>query len=209
MSAAAIEHNRRAVYTALSGVCSDRLLLERAFAFWETNFAAQAVFRVAQYIDGLMQQVGLNQEQRRALSIALYSALNKQDRELAEVPAMFRGAAPAAAAPSTATEGTAARASVATVASTQETIFAAILSGIVEGVARAGKTDDLTASLEDARVRFSDGAKVVIGEWLERGLAGADRVAARVPDLHHAMVLNQVYVALCDAVGPVLADRIL
>src|SRR5262245_685184 len=86
-----IEHNRRAVYTALSGVCDDRLLLERAFGFWEANFASQAVFRVAQYIDGLMNQVGLSQEQRRSLSIALYAALNKQDRELAEVPAMFRG----------------------------------------------------------------------------------------------------------------------
>src|SRR5687768_13316775 len=104
---ATIEHNRRAVYTALSGVCDDRLLLERAFGFWEANFSANAVFRVAQYIDGLMGYVGLNQEQRRALSVALYSALNKQDRELAEVPAMFRATAAGAPAPEIAPVSTA------------------------------------------------------------------------------------------------------
>ncbi len=202
MSAAMIEHNRRAVYTALSGVCADRLLLERAFVFWEKNFSAQGVFRVAQYIDDLMSQVGLNQEQRRALSIALYSALNKQDGELAELPAMFRRTRPAAPVTNAAKPAGGAR-------SPQATVLAKVLAGIVDGAARAGKQEDLIATLQDTQSKLTATVQQARAEWLQSQLADSEKFAIRVPGQEHSAVISHVYVALCDAAGPVVADRIL
>lgn len=204
MSAAMIEHNRRAVYTALSGTCDDRLLLERAFTFWEQNFAAQGIFRVAQYIDGLMSQVGLNQEQRRALSIALYSALNKQDRELSEVPAMFRQAAQAAAP-----VHAAAAAKPSPLARTPETIvLGKMIAGLVDGAVRAGKRDDLLDTLRETQSSLLGASQRACQDWIKEGLTDCVLLASRLQGREYSAVFNHVYVALCDAIGPVAADKV-
>lgn len=210
MSVAMIERNRRAVYTALSGVCNDRLLLERALAYWEANFAAQGVFRVAQYVDGLMGQIGLNPDQRRALSVALYSALTKKDGELAELPTMFRRAANGqhAKAKSAAAEP----GGVGTVASRDAgaAVLARILSAMVDGTARAGQHAELIATLRDTATAIGPGAtNRALEKWIEGSLADSVRCANSVRAEERAGVVNTVYIALCEVVGPVVADRIL
>ncbi len=208
MSAALIERNRRAVYAALSRVCADRLLLERAFAFWETRFASQGVFRVAQYIDGLMGHVGLSQEQRRALSVALYASLSKDKSELAELPAMFhKSGTGTTAAPTTARTAVQAR-TVARDAGVA--VLGKVLSGMVDGAARAGRHDDLVATLRDHGIPAKSAAtRRSLDEWIAGSLTDSQRLADRIPEAERRAVVNGVYVALCEVTGPVLADRIL
>ena len=204
MSAAALEHNRRAVYTALSGVCPDRLLLERAFGYFEDNFAEQAVFRVAQYIDGLMGHIGLNPTQRRALSVALYAALGKRDGDLAQVPAVLRKGAAAAtsAAP-------AAPARVAVTGDAATTVLAAILRKLVEGGMRSISPEDFVASLQASCAEFRGSTRTAADQWVAGSLTDVERFAARAAPADRRAVINSVYVALCDASGPVAADKIL
>jgi hypothetical protein len=207
MSAAALEHNRRAVYTALSGVCPDRLLLERAFGYFEENFAAQSVFRVAQYIDGLMGHVGLNPTQRRALSVALYAALGKQDGDLAQVPAVLRKGA-AAGAPAVA----AAPVRAGTAASSVDaatTVLTAVLRKLVEGGVRSVSPEDFLASLQASCADFRGSTRTAADEWIAGSLADVEHFAARAAAADRRAVINAVYVALCDACGPVAADKIL
>jgi hypothetical protein len=207
MSAAALEHNRRAVYTALSGVCPDRLLLERAFGYFEDNFAAQAVFRVAQYIDGLMGHVGLNPTQRRALSVALYAALNKQDGELSQVPAVLRkGPAGATSAAAAAPARAAAASGTGDAAST---VLAAMLRKLVEGGTRSISPEDFVASLQRSCSEFRGGTRAAADDWIAGSLTDVERFAARTATADRRAVINAVYVALCDASGPVAADKIL
>lgn len=208
MSAAALEHNRRAVYTALSGVCPDRLLLERAFGYFEDNFAAQAVFRVAQYIDGLMGHVGLNPTQRRALSVALYAALGKQDGELAQVPGVLRKSGPAAAtsvAPATPERTT----SAAGGSDAATTVLTSILRKLVEGGIRSIAPDDFVASFQAACSQFGGSTRAAAEEWVAGSLTDVERFAARAAPADRRAVINALYVALCDASGPVAADKIL
>jgi hypothetical protein len=208
MSAAALEHNRRAVYTALSGVCPDRLLLERAFGYFEDNFAAQAVFRVAQYIDGLMGHVGLNPTQRRALSVALYAALGKQDGDLAQVPAVLRKGIPAGATPAAA--ATPARKPVTAVSGdAATTVLAAVLRKLVEGGVRSVSPEDFVASLQASCSEFRGSTRTAADDWITGSFTDVERFAARAAPADRRAVINAVYVALCDASGPVAADKIL
>lgn len=214
MSAALIERNRRAVYTALSGVCADRLLLERALAFWEAGFASQGVFRVAHYIDGLMGHIGLSQDQRRTLSVALYASLNKKEQELAELPAMFRKADSSTGAasprPQAPGETPTAGQTRAVARNAGAVVLARILSAMVDGAARAGQHEDLIATLRDHGPAFGSAATSrAVDEWIAGSLADSQRLADRVSDAERRAIVNGVYVVLCEVSGPVSADRIL
>jgi hypothetical protein len=209
MSAAVIEHNRRAVYTALSGVCGDRLLLERAFSYWEANFATQTAFRVAQYIDGLMSHVGLNQVQRRALAVALYAALSKQDKDLSQVPAMFRagsGAVPAAAAPVSAK---AAAPSAAAAGAAASIVLARMLRGLIDGAVRGSSIADLVAAVQASCAELRGGTRTAADEWVAGSFDDCEWFAARTAPADRRAVVNAVYVAVCDVAGPSAADKIL
>jgi hypothetical protein len=208
MSSALIEHNRRAVYSALSAVCSERSLLEQAFFFWEEHYSQQGAFRVSQYIDALMQHIGLNQAQRRELSVALYAAMGKPDQALAVVPAVLRRnqAAASTAAPPAVQAAHAARPRPQSAAAT---VLGELLAQLVDGATRARKLEDLLEILNFAGFELSPGSTRAAAQWLVSGLRDARSFAAQVAAGDRRCVVNAVYMALCEAVGPVDADRIL
>jgi len=207
MSTALIEHNRRAVYSALSTVCNDRSLLEQAFFFWEDHYSREGTFRVSQYIDALMQHVGLNQAQRRELSVALYAAMGKQDQALAAIPAVLRrsqnGAAPAAAAPQPAATKPLAAHTAAT------TVLGELLTQLVEGAVRARKLADLIESLGFEALDLGAASTRAATQWVANELRDARSFAGQVAEGDRRSIVNHIYMALCEAVGPVGADRIL
>ena len=206
MSSALIEHNRRAVYSALSAVCNERSLLEQAFFFWEEHYSQQGTFRVSQYIDALMQHVGLNQAQRRELSVALYSAMGKPDQALAVVPVVLRRNQSAAAVPSTQAATTAkprARQSSAT------TILGEVLAQLVDGAVRARKLEDLLEILDFGTTELAPASARAAQQWVANQLREAHGFAVQVAEADRRSVVNIIYMALCEALGPVGADRIL
>ncbi len=208
MSSAMIEHNRRAVYSALSAVCTDRSLLEQAFFFWEDNYSQQASFRVSQYIDALMQEVGLTQGQRRELSVALYAAMGKPDQALAVIPTVLRrntatAQAAAAAAPS------APRPAAAAGQSAASTVLGELLTQLVDGATRARKLDDLQELLDFSGNTLAPASARAAAAWLKNELRDAHSFASQVLEEDRRAVVNVAYVALCEAVGPAAADRVL
>ena len=208
MSSALIEHNRRAVYSALNTVCNERSLLEQAFFFWEDHYSHQGTFRVSHYIDALMQQVGLNQAQRRELSVALYAAMGKPDQALPVVPHVLRrngSAAPAAVAAA----APAASAKPATGQTAATVVLGELLTQLVEGAARARKLEDLTESLDFAGVELSPAGARAATQWIANQLRDARTFANQVASSDRRTVVNTLYIALCEAVGPAGADRIL
>lgn len=202
MSTALIEHNRRAVYSALSAVCNERSLLEQAFFFWEEHYSQQGTFRVSQYIDALMQQLGLTATQRRELSVALYAALGKPDQALAAVPAVLRRTAAPQAASSPKPPGAASSAPAAIV-------LGELLAQIVDGATRARKLDDLLETLSFEAADLAPATARAATLWLKNQLRDARQFAGQVVEPDRRSVVNLSYVALCEAVGPAAADRIL
>jgi hypothetical protein len=205
MSSALIERNRRAVYSALSAVCNERSLLEQAFFFWEDHYSQQGTFRVSQYIDALMQHVGLNQAQRRELSVALYAAMGKPDRGLAVVPAVLRRnpGPPTAVVTSTAPPASPAPQSSAI------TIFAELLAQLVDGAIRARKLEDVLETLDFGTAELTPASARAATQWAANQLREARSCAARIDASDRRSVVNVIYIALCEALGPVDADRIL
>jgi hypothetical protein len=204
MSNTLIEHNRRAVYSALSAVCNDRSLLEQAFFFWEEHYSQQGTFRVSQYIDALMQHVGLNQAQRRELSVALYAAMGKPDQALAVIPAVLRRTRDGAAAPSA---PTAARPSAPQSSAT--TILGELLAHLVDGAVRARKLEDLLEILDFRQTQLAPASARAATQWAANQLREARSFAAQIVEADRRSMVNLLYMALCEAVGPVSADRIL
>jgi hypothetical protein len=209
MSAVLIEHNRRAVYSALVTVCKERTLLEQAFAFWEKNFSSSGAFRVSQYVDALVGHVGLSQEQRRELSVGLYSAL-------AVVPTVLRaktgGATPAdvAAAPAAATSPARGVSPLSVSAkSGAAAVMGALISQLVDGAARAKQVEELAHCTNFAEAAISPPTLSAANQWVRGGCTDSLGFANLVPDKERAAVVNVVYIALCEAVGPSVADRIL
>jgi hypothetical protein len=202
MSSALIEHNRRAVYSALSAVC-ERSLLEQAFFFWEDHYSQQGTFRVSHYIDALMQQIGLNQLQRRELSVALYAAMGKPDQSLPTIPTVLRrnGGTPAAAPASAAKP--------ATGQSAANVVLGELLTQLVDGAVRVRKLEDLTEILDFAGIELSAVSARAAAQWIANQLRDARSFASQVAVADRRTVVNAIYMALCEAVGPAGADRIL
>jgi hypothetical protein len=221
MSTVLIEHNRRAVYSALVAICKERRLLEQAFGYWEAHFSSQGTFRVSQYIDALVNHVGLSQEQRRELSVGLYSALGKADSELAVVPTVLRrGNAPGNAANLDSTQrlDTARAATLPATPSTAANIparsaGAAVLAGLliqlIDGAARAKQLDELSAAVNFPEADLSQPVMRAANQWHRGGFKETVPFANQVGEAERSRVVNIVYIALCEAVGPANADRIL
>jgi hypothetical protein len=208
MSTALIEHNRRAVYSALSTVCNERSLLEQAFFFWEEHYSQEGTFRVSQYIDALMQHVGLNQSQRRELSVALYAAMGKPDQALAAIPAVLRRNQKGAATPTPAAAEIAAGKPLVGL-SAASAVLGELLTQLVDGAVRRGKLEDLIESLDFAGTELGAASARAATQWLKNELRDARAFAAQVAEADRRSIVNLVYMALCEAVGPVGADRLL
>jgi hypothetical protein len=207
MSSALIEHNRRAVYSALSAVCSERSLLEQAFSLWEDHYSELGTFRVSQYIDALMQHIGLNQTQRRELSVALYAALGKPDSALATVPSVLRrnpvSIPPVARAAQLVAAKPPAGQSPATI------VFGELLSQLVDGATRARKLEELLELLDFSSCEVGASSTRAATHWAATQLREARSVAGQIAEADRRTVVNVVYMALCEALGPAGADRIL
>ncbi|MEM7253848.1 MAG: hypothetical protein AAF493_20710 [Pseudomonadota bacterium] len=208
MSTATIEHNRRAVYAALSRVVEDRLLTQQSYALWEQRYSNTAVFRVGQFIDDLVKDVGIADAVRRNLQVALYAALGKAEGELSAVPAAVRQTntpAPAANGETTVkVRDTAGKTAPAL-------IFGELLCALADGVGRLGKDN-----LIELRDVIREQVPKVKDKSVAAGLlawANSEFDPGIVPDsiAQRAMasVVNLMYVSACEVVGPAKADRLL
>lgn len=208
MSSALIEHNRRAVYSALSSVCNERSLLEQAFFFWEEHYSQDGTFRVSQYIDALMQHVGLNASQRRELSVALYAAMGKPDQALAVIPAVLRRNQSGTAVP-TPVAAAASPGKPMVGQSAASIVLGELLTQLVDGAVRSRKLEDLIESLGFDGAELTAASARAATQWVTHELRDARAFAAQVAEADRRSIVNLVYVALCEAIGPVGADRVL
>jgi hypothetical protein len=220
---ASVEHNSRAVYSALLRTFDgNRGMLREALQYWFDHFGSSGAFRATQFIDGLMQHVGLTDVQRRSLSIALYSALGQPTQALPPLPDSLR---PGAAAPAVAVAiGSTQRAIETTSAAPKPvplvesperpahmTIFLACLQQLVADVQRKpGATQELTEVLQDVLedADVPNNIRSSLEAWTRADFATSAWHGDYPPALLRR-ALNTFYVALCEVLGPVATDRAL
>jgi hypothetical protein len=218
---ASVEHNSRAVYSALLRTFDgNRGMLREALQYWFDHFGSSGAFRATQFIDGLMQHVGLTDVQRRSLSIALYSALGQPTQALPPLPDSLRpGAATptqATGAPRAAADATPAAAKIAPLVESPErpahmTIFLACLQQLVADVQRKpGATQELAEVLHDVleEADVPNNVRSSLEAWTRADFATSAWHGDYSPMLLRR-ALNTFYVALCEVLGPVATDRAL
>ena len=217
MSGTSVEHNRRAVYSALSRTFDDRMLIQQCYQVWEQYFSKSTIFRVTKFIDGLVKTVGLVNEQRRNLSIALYADLARSELELPEVPTILRSGthrpAPEQATPSPINGKPAPdQAGAPSTKSPSAVVFAHLVNAMVE---RVGKMDashipELIQALRDngAGIQNNPGLHAKLLRWADQHFDPAFSPAVVAENIMTDFV-HAVYLSVCEVVGPVQADRIL
>jgi hypothetical protein len=88
-------------------------------------------------------------------------------------------------------------------------VLGTILRGLVEGGTRASSQEEMVSAVEASCAELAGSTLAAAQEWVAGSLADIERFAARIPPADGRAVVNAVYVAVCDAVGPVATDKIL
>jgi hypothetical protein len=207
MNNAIIDRNRRAVYHALSGVFTDHATLLRALDIWDRQFADQRGFRVNLYVTAVAQDIVLNDVQVRALASSLYAAMTTSERSLPQLPGTLRTRY--AEAQSTPTQSATDVSMRTGILNPRLAVFTSLLAGLIEGVVRAQKFDDFLEALEAQAPALPTSVMQARTVWINGGLTKLRQFVNVVSDMDRRAVVNDLYIALCDACGPVNADRIL
>jgi hypothetical protein len=196
---AIIERNRRAVFHALRNYFNDEATIIRALDVWELRFADQRGFRVNLYVNAVAQLLGLQDSQIRALASHLYAAMTTPENNLPHLPI----APQTPPAPPTDVSMQTGR------LDPRLAVFTHFLSALIDGTVRAQKFDDFLESLD---AQTPDIARTTLNAravWINGGLTQLRQFVDNVPAFERRTIVNDIYVAICDACGPVTADRIL
>jgi hypothetical protein len=211
---AIVERNRRAVYHALRNTFTEAELVARALNVWEAQFAQQGGFRISQYATAVAAELSLNDIEIRDLAAHLYASMTLTDDRLPRLTSM-NGHAPAATGTqprldkvsATASHPRLDRLSASGIENPRTAVVAKLMDAMIDMATRERKLDDLVESLLLNEVPLSDEVARQRMVWINRKLADTHAFAARVPESDWRALVNDLYVALCDACGPASADR--
>lgn len=227
---------RRAACAALAPVLSEDALIA-ALQWQQQTLSSDGITAIIAFIDGVAERNGLDAATRKRLYRIYHEALQRPEAELPLDPwPAMQAAAPTPMAPVTAAASTALNGSPAvavpspveapsppsppTVASApfedpsipaEQRVFAALMRALLEGMrqSHAGLLDELRQSSLGQLPRLRSSAQVreqVRAAWNE-GDPAPWLIATGEGTL--AELVNQVYVALCETLGPIDADRLL
>ncbi len=208
------ERNQRAVFAALVRMTKDRTLMLECWDFFASKFRDVPVLSVSDFVGGLASHVGLDSNQKRNMTVALFAALNRDVAELPAVPARLLEAADGSANASMPSQGEAAEDMAASSSSSTpaQTVFKALLGDLCYRLARTDPdaAADLGEIVAESSLPGSVPATVfaALSAWADGGFDAA-ACPGDIPEQHLTDVVHQYYVAACEAVGPVAVDRLM
>jgi hypothetical protein len=186
-------------------------VLIRALELWERQFSDQRGFRVNLYVNAVAQEIVLTDLQVRALAANLYAAMTTPERSLPHLPAGLR-ARTAEVRDKQPTKPVVPPTDVSLqtgVVNPRLAVFTNLLAAIIEGVTRAHKFTDFLEALEGQALKVSPATIRARTIWINSGLTQLRQFANVVADGERRAIVTNAYVALCEACGPVIADRVL
>ncbi len=200
---AILERNRRAVYHALSNTFAAPEMIAGAMSVWEKQFAEQAGFRISLYATAVAAELGLSDIEIRDLASNLYASMTMTENRLPRLPPAFN----VHGATATGTQPKLEKVSAPATQNPRAAVFAKLVDSMTDNVAREKKLDDLIEALTLNDVEFREDVARQRMEWIERRLTDSRSLAVLVPESQWRALVNDLYVAMCDACGPASADR--
>ncbi|MCE3004505.1 MAG: hypothetical protein LW860_17665 [Xanthomonadaceae bacterium] len=216
-----LNQRRRAVYGALKSLFGERpAVVSGCFRLWEREFANLPHFVVTRFVSRCTETVGMSDAERIALTRRTFELMAKPYESLERYPDDLLAAtgepAPAAPVAAPAPAATAARTPssfVAAAALPAEAIIAGAVGRSLLSPLRAqarSKPTLLGEIVGDAarHARLPEVLRERITTWCSNG--GADDAVLADLDLESLRQwVHVLYLAACDASGPVAADRLL
>lgn len=216
-------HRRRAVYAALIKVLGDADARPRkVFAVFERNFASPVHFLVMRFVAEAQAAAGLSEDEKVALMRAVYLSLATPYESLPHFPQDWaEGAlvasptdaaanAPMAAAP--ADRAAPASAAVVEPPSAQAIVFGAVARALLGAVRAAVRSNRgmIGQMISDAmsHTQLRQGLPARVSTWVDGGGVD-DRLANSLHGTDLRAIVHVLYLAACDALGPVAADQLL
>jgi len=207
------ERNDRAVYAALRRVVKDRALLTASWKFYQSNFSNEPVIVVNDFVKAMDTELGIDPNQKRSLTVSLFAALNRELADLPEVPeALRRNGTPAPVVMNGHASAPAGKAVDDDKLSHEQIVFRGLMTRFTERAARKdpdGAQEIAEILAEDKSLReLPATVAAALDKWLESGFSAAHcPVDIDVPKMQS--IVHQVYVAACEALGPVTTDQLL
>lgn len=185
---------REALHAGLEHIL-DAAQAHSALVLWDREYAATRPNALIEYVNDVAAALALPTRQRHEVRMALYRALLARGID----PTQSRSGAPTPPAPRAPVEGTAAF-----------RIFRSVALGVFDGVRRPGAS--ASGAFIAALTRrtpgggLTDTAQRALETWaLQHDDDGYFR---RLSPAEYAPLTHLIYVAACEALGPVGADRL-
>ena len=217
-----LNHRRRAVYSALSNVFAQRpTAVEACFLLWEREFAQQPHFVATRFVRLCADANSLDEPQRMQLTRRIFEQLAQPYEQLPPFPQTLLDASAAAdAAPPARVEAVAAPEAAAVpvalppaqAVSAAASITGAVGRSLLSPVRAQSRSNPglVSAMLTDAfkHTKLDERSRSLALGW---ALQGGSDDAALTPfsDASLRQIVQALYLAACDALGPVAADKLL
>jgi hypothetical protein len=173
---------------------------QSALSLWDRSYAAGKPHALIEYVNEVAATLMLPTRQRHEIRMALYRALLTRGID----PTRNAGTAPRGAAPSSAPAGGGANASAAF------RVFRSVVLDVFRGVGSAGATAERDFSQAIRRHasahKITDSGRMALEAWAAQ--LDDDGYFLRLSSGEYPGFAHLMYVAACEALGPVLADRV-
>ncbi|MFA5940125.1 MAG: hypothetical protein WC809_12280 [Sinimarinibacterium sp.] len=199
---------RKALHLGLIGTL-DEAQAQIGLRLWDASFAEQKPAAIIEFVAQLSAQLALPPKQRHEMRMGIYQALLKYDAGREPIPEVNGARPPHAMAVMAPSMPETAPAWVS--GTPQFVVFSTLLQHlldalrIMEAVARHDLIQSLRGSTGRSGLDF--GLHHALTQWIKEG-ASLSAFATATEDAL-ALAVHTLYVAFCEAVGPVAADQLL
>lgn len=205
-----IARRRKALHLGLMGAL-DESQSQIGLRLWDQSFALQKPGAIIEFVAELSAQLSLTPKLRHEMRMGIYQALLKYDAGREPIPEI-NGHAPLHNSVAVAAVTPTPDVPVARVRGSPEyVVFCALLQQLLEGLrlVDAVAKHDLIQSLQkqSGRSGLDFGRHHALTQWAKDG-APLGAFAAEPEDVL-ALAVHTLYVAFCEAIGPVATDQLL
>jgi len=178
--------NNKVVYTALTRMTNDRDVIKQAFIQWHGKFAHKDldVFATVEFIESFL---GLDTGEKKVLMVSMHSAASKDESQLKDVPEYIFGSGGDNA--------------------TEPDVSALYFSHISQSLQRSG-TKYVTELMDVIRDEGLPNVSMAVRDALSSMVDGELDLPGNTSEDACKMFCHEVYMLVCDIVGPMEADEI-
>lgn len=208
------DKNIRLVYSVLQKVSKDRGFVEQSFKLWHSQNDTTKAIDLDKLIAFFEQEVGLNQDEKRTFRIAFYSGKGRSLDELPIVPRILTSenlqTSNGSINQHPETESTDSLSSL----SHSEYTFSVFINNLLSFAKRID--DDSLADIIDyfsdkktlSKMKLSGMTTKSVLSWIGQDL-NENINAQNMSEKDMQNIFHNVYISLCESLGPVDTDRVL